>query len=274
MGPALRFTLNLIGNHGRSCPAGQFRRGNRPAHPVGEALPIARPKPLHLTGTVGNATLATRLQPQPPEVWMDLCTLLADESATIQQVAAFLEGLEPDIRKAAVLALGRKDQRRLWQKAASSAPLDVYHFVPAHQGTRTAVRHFGRNTLPLPGKHKYFSKVFARPEDNSDRAFGFNDAPSGKLIGPGYFVARSTATEPNDPAWAARGAWVVDYFLCPDGPVPEQWPKVVENTVGLQRFVYFHTRDFMRRVSRDVAIGAAYKEEKSLDHYFVLVREP
>ena len=31
--------------------------------------------------------------------------------------------------------------------------------------------------------------------------------------------------------------------------------------------------DFMRRVSQHVSIGAAYKGEKKLDHYFVLVRQ-
>ena len=48
---------------------------------------------------------------------------------------------------------------------------------------------------------------------------------------------------------------------------------MVPNTQGLQRFVYHRTRDFMRGVSAHVSIGAAYKVEKSLDHYFVLVRE-
>jgi hypothetical protein len=47
----------------------------------------------------------------------------------------------------------------------------------------------------------------------------------------------------------------------------------VPNSRGLQRFVYHRTRDFMRRVSRHVTIGAAYKGESPLDHYFVLVRE-
>ena len=58
-----------------------------------------------------------------------------------------------------------------------------------------------------------------------------------------------------------------------DGAVPSDWPKVVPNTQGLQRFIYHGTRDFMRRVSQHVSIGAAYKGEKKLDHYFVLVRQ-
>ncbi len=64
------------------------------------------------------------------------------------------------------------------------------------------------------------------------------------MIGPGSFVGVSTA--PN-PAWAERGAVVIDYFQVPDGPVATGWPPVVPNTKGLQRFAYNKTRDFMRK---------------------------
>ena len=66
---------------------------------------------------------------------------------------------------------------------------------------------------------------------------------------------------------------VVDYFQVPDGEVAPGWPRVVANDWRLSRFVYHHTRDFMRRVSRHVSIGAAYKDERPLDHYFVLCRQ-
>ena len=71
----------------------------------------------------------------------------------------------------------------------------------------------------------------------------------------------------------ARGAIVVDYFEVPDGAVPAGWPPIVDNAWRLQRLVYHHTRDFLRRVSAHVAIGAAYKDERPLDHYFVLCRQ-
>jgi len=71
-----------------------------------------------------------------------------------------------------------------------------------------------------------------------------------------------------------QDGWVViDYFQVPDGPVAEGWPQVVANDWRLQRFVYHQTRDFMRRVSRHVSIGAAFKRERPLDHYFVLCRK-
>ena len=59
----------------------------------------------------------------------------------------------------------------------------------------------------------------------------------------------------------------------PDGPVAETWPAVVPNEQGLQRFVFAGTRDFLRKVVDGVSIGAAYKGERALDHYFVLVRD-
>lgn len=92
-----------------------------------------------------------------------------------------------------------------------------------------------------------------------------------RLIGPGFFVALPTAERPR---WSARGGIVVDYFQVPDGAVPDGWPRVVANDRRLQRFVYHATRDFMRRVSRDVSIGAAFKRERPLDHDCVLCRRP
>jgi hypothetical protein len=120
------------------------------------------------------------------------------------------------------------------------------------------------------GPLRLFQKRFSRPEDGSDRLFGYNESPFKTTIGPGFFVAIPTAGKP---AWEERGAIVIDYFQIPDGPVPSGWPRVIPNTKGLQRFVYHRTRDYMRRVSAHVTIGAAFKEESSLDHYFILCRE-
>ena len=66
---------------------------------------------------------------------------------------------------------------------------------------------------------------------------------------------------------------VVDYFMVPQGPVPEGWPKLRPNSRGLQMFVYNKMRDYMRRVSKHVSIGAAYRMEKRIMGYFVLCRE-
>jgi hypothetical protein len=197
--------------------------------------------------------------------------MIHDDSVSIDEIADFLDRMtEPD-RRASVDGLGRGDQRALYRKAAQGAPIDLEHFVPDEIGDGDPVNHLGRNTLPLPPRHRRFQKRFCRPESTGDRLFGYNEAPSRGLIGPGYFVALPTEEVPS---WALRGGVVIDYYQVPDGPVVDGWPAVVPNTQGLQRFVYQGTRDFMRRVSSHVSIGAAYKGEKSLDHYFILCRAP
>jgi hypothetical protein len=200
---------------------------------------------------------------------MELCARIRDEE--IAAIAAYLDGLGPEERLAETRTLGRDDQRRLYEKAAASPPLALTDFVPEGARAREEIIHDGRNTLPLPSGLKLFQKRFCRPEEGGgERLFGYNQSPFLRTIGPGFFVAVPTS---GNAAWEARGAVVVDYFRVPDGAVTEGWPEVVPNTRGLQVFVYHRTRDFMRRVSAHVTIGAAYKVEKPLDHYFVLCRK-
>lgn len=201
---------------------------------------------------------------------MSLVAMLRDPGTGIEEIAAHLDGLDHRGRMAELAPTTRADQRALWQRAHFSAPITLEHLLPSHVRPRVPVAHHGRNTLPLPPANRFFIKQMSRPEDGTPRAFGFNDSAVNRLIGPGYFVVVSTHGRP---AWAASGAWVVDYAQHPDGAVPDGWPRVRPNTQGLQRFVFPDTRDFMRRVSAHVSIGAAFKGDKPLDHYFTLCRE-
>jgi len=201
---------------------------------------------------------------------LDLKALLANESTTLDAIAAALDGASPSERKEAALSLNRSEQRALYRKAARARGLVMDDFVPADRAPLEPVRHYGRNTLPMPRKLQLFEKRFCRPESGGERLFGYNQSPFIGTVGPGFFVAIKTA---GNSVWEERGAIVVDYFQVPDGPVAKGWPPVIPNTQGLQKYVYHRTRDFMRRVSSHVSIGAAYKVEKALDHYFVLVRE-
>jgi hypothetical protein len=197
--------------------------------------------------------------------------LIDDVGAGIDEIAAYLDGLDGDARWREVGALGRARQRMLYEKAAHADAVDLAHFV-GDARPREEVIHDGANTLPLPARLQRFQKRFCRPTANGHvgaRLFGYNEGPTRRWIGPGYFVAVETVERP---AWSARGAVVIDYFQVPDGAVAETWPRVVPNDWRLQRFVYDQTRDFMRRVSRHVSIGAAFKRERPLDHYFVLCR--
>jgi len=197
-----------------------------------------------------------------------LIDLIDDDRAGIDAIGAYLDGLAPGPRWLEVSQLDRAHQRTLYEKAAHARPIDLAHFV-GDASAREEVIHDGVNTLPMHPALRRFQKRFCRPARGGDRLFGYNEGPTRRWIGPGYFVAIPTADKP---AWSARGAVVVDYFQVPDGEVAEGWPRVVDNHRGLQRFVYEATRDFMRRISTHVSIGAAYKRERPLDHYFVLCR--
>lgn len=193
---------------------------------------------------------------------------LIQSGATIEEIAAFLDGLAADARLAEMNALRRKDQIRLWDIAASAPDITLEHFVPAGTPARTEVIHNGKNTLPL---FNYFQKRFCIQNDGDRVACGYNEGSTRWLLGPGYFVLHDTTS---DAAWAERGAWVVDYFQVPTGDVVPSWPAIKPNSRGLQRLVYYQTRDFMRRVSSHVSIGRAWKRENSLPAWFVLCREP
>lgn len=190
---------------------------------------------------------------------------LVNKGSSLEAIAEHLDSLDAPTLRAQTLRLNRATQRLLYNKASNE--IEIGHFAPSNG---KSVIHAGRNTLPLPPPFKSFEKVFHRPTTESERLFGFNESPSRPMIGPGYFVAYSTAGHDN---WQERGGVVVDYYQGPDAPVPDGWPKVVPNSKGLQYFVYRNTRDFMRRVSDKVSVGAAYKGEKALDHYFVLLNE-
>ena len=198
----------------------------------------------------------------------ELIALVDNPRTGVEEIGRYLDGLEAERRWSEVGSLGRSRQRALYDKAAHARAIDFAHFV-GDAKARKEVIHDGANTLPVLPAIRRFQKRFSRPTYGDDRLFGYNEGPTRKLIGPGYFVAIPTADRP---AWSARGAVVVDYFQVPDGEVPTGWPPVVDNHWRLQRFVYEGTRDFMRRVSAHVSIGAAFKGERPLDHYFVLCR--
>jgi hypothetical protein len=200
-----------------------------------------------------------------------LIEMIDDARTDIAAIGAHLDSLDGDARWREVAALDRERQRALYEKAAHARPVDLTHIV-GDAPPRQEVIHDGVNTLPIPRAWKRFQKRFCRPDPgpgSGARLFGYNEGPTRGVIGPGFFVALPTAERPQ---WAARGGVVVDYFQIPDGAVADGWPRVVANDWRLQRFVYNETRDFLRRVSGHVSIGAAFKRERPLDHYFVLCR--
>lgn len=201
---------------------------------------------------------------------MELTALLDRRVTRIAEVADWLANRTVAERREALFALDRAGQRRLYAVAAQGEALAAADLVPAARGDRVEVRHLGRNTLPVIKPFRTFEKRFCRPDDGTARLFGYNEGATVRWFGPGYFVAYPVR---DNPVWAARGDVVVDYFQVPDGAVAGGWPAVVPNEKGLQRLIFSGTRDFLRRVVDGVSIGAAYKGERALDHYFVLLRD-
>ncbi|MBM4371855.1 MAG: hypothetical protein FJ098_09385 [Deltaproteobacteria bacterium] len=185
----------------------------------------------------------------------------------VATIGDYLDGLGHDHRLHEVRSLAMKDQERLWRLAAASPPLTLDHFVPPRVPDLREVIHHGKNSLPV---FTTFQKRFCRPPGDAERLFGYNEGITRPVVGPGFFVVHPTA---GNPAWEERGAVVVDYWLTPEGSVDPRWPRIVGNAQGLQRFVYYHTRDFMRGVSAHVSIGKAWKVEKPLPAFFLLCRE-
>ena len=189
--------------------------------------------------------------------------MILSPDASIDEVAAWLDALAPNVRIEETRALGPAPQAALWRLTAGRT-FTLDDLVPPDYGPLEPVRHFGRNTLPA---FRLFEKRFCRPSVPTPEPclWGYNEGPTRALVGPGYFVTRLT---PNDP----RGGSVVDYWQVPTER-PTQWPEVRDNTDGLQRFVYARMHDFLRKVSAHVSIGRAWREHKATDNYFVLCRE-
>jgi hypothetical protein len=200
----------------------------------------------------------------------ELLALLRVTPIQPEAIRRLLDGLGHAERVTAVRALGRPEQRRLYEGVGGFAPVRLVDLVSPRVAELAPVRHHGRNTLPA---FNDFEKRFCRPRgqdaEKPDELWGFNHQPTawlGRLTGPGYFVAVE------DPA---RGEVLIDYNRVPaaGGALPAGWPPVRRNETGLARFVYGFMIDTLRRVSEHVTIGSAARRGRDLGSWFVLCRE-
>jgi len=191
-------------------------------------------------------------------------TLLRDAVVKPVEVARCLDDMTHAERVRAIRAAGRAEQRRLYEAARGFRSLALTDMVAPEVPALATVRHYGKNTLPA---FTHFEKRFCRPADadpqRPDRLYGFNEGPTRRLVGPGYFVLRP------DPA---HGELLVDYNLVPPER-PRDWPGLRRNEVGLSRFVYGYMIDTLRGVSRHVTIGSAARKGRDLGSWFLLCRE-
>lgn len=186
---------------------------------------------------------------------------LIREAAPPSALAELLDALPEPARIAASRSLDHGLQRALYKAVAGFRPIQLADLVPAGTPERTAVRHYGRNTLPA---FRLFEKRFyAYTHDGARGVGGANFQSIQWLTGPGYFVVREDA---------ARGELLVDYNLVP--PVaPADFPRIAPNRGNRSGLVYGAMIDTLRRVSEHVCIGSAAKNGKAIDSYFTLCRQ-
>ena len=186
------------------------------------------------------------------------------EGKTIEDIASWLNEQTPEERLLSTRALNKKTQKKLYILAINSEPLTLDYFAPQSQD-KTEIIHDGKNSLPV---FTIFQKRFCRQEDG--KIVGYNHGSTMKLIGPGYFVAKDTAGNKD---WEDKGSVVIDYYEVPETKPIDSWPEIKGNGQGLQKLVYYHMHDFMRKVSDHVSIGVAYKNGSYSGNYFVLCRQ-
>ncbi|MCG3174861.1 MAG: hypothetical protein GMKNLPBB_03150 [Myxococcota bacterium] len=182
-------------------------------------------------------------------------------SVDINAIARYFDGLSQEERITAVRSLGKPEQQALWN-AAKGRAATVDEFVPPDFAPGREVRHFGKNTLPL---HTLFEKRFCRPTQKTGRneLWGYNFQSLAWFTGPGYYVAY------DDPA---TGELCIDYNLTPPAK-PDGWPDLAHSSKGISALIYGFMVDRMRRVSRHVTIGRAWKHGKETGNYFLLCQD-
>jgi len=198
------------------------------------------------------------------EPGQELVARLRENTIKMVDVSRFLDGLAPQERIEAIRAIGAKQQRMLYAAADGFAAVRLVDLVPADVADLSAVRHYGKNSLPV---FTHFEKRFSRAPGLDPNVpgelMGFNFQTMSPVTGPGYYVAREDEN---------RREVLVDYSRLPDSH-PDGWPEIKPNDRGFSRFVYGFMIDTLRRVSQHVTIGSASRRGKDTGNWFVLCRE-
>jgi hypothetical protein len=206
---------------------------------------------------------AHTLDPVADEATAELVGLISDVGVAPSAIADFLDRRDQALRTRIVRALGRREQRSLYERVEGFAPLGLVDLVPPDCPDLLEVRHLGRNSLPA---FRIFEKRFCRLPGNEAASpaslAGYNFQTMSPITGPGYFVARDDAS---------KGEVLIDYTRLPELKPPD-WPAIRSNERGLARFVYGFMVDRLRRVSEHVTIGSAARNGRELGSYFVLNR--
>lgn len=192
---------------------------------------------------------------------MTQSTIALLDGTDISTLAEALNDLDHPERVALLPHFSRRRQKRLFD-ALDGRHATIEDMVPQGKGPLQEVIHEGINTLV---GFRMFQKRFCRPTDSPQHdglLWGYNHQTFSDFTGPGYFVSHKVGEE----------FWI-DYTKMPTER-PKSWPKIIANEKKLGRFIYSGTVDKMRKLSDHVTIGRAYKGEKALPAWFVLIRKP
>jgi len=188
-----------------------------------------------------------------------LLEMLRSDKVTIEEITDHIEHLPHSYRIVQTRELGGKEQSKLWDIAEGSKPIDLSYLMPEDAQVLKPYPFEGKNSLPM---FTHFQKVFYRLPD--DTIGGYNNQTMMFATGPGYYVCGK------DPDHS--GEILIDYTKLP-WIQPTGWPAIKPNMAGLSRFVYGGTKDYLRWVSKDVAIGHATRAGKDMPNWFILCRQ-
>jgi hypothetical protein len=173
-------------------------------------------------------------------------------SSDIAPIATALDALSHEERVNWMRGLGKKDLAALWALTEGR----TVALSELHGPEGKVVIHEGQNSLP------FFSVFQKRVMLRGGVVQGYNHQAMSWITGPGHFTV----------AQNERGAHF-DYLQVPASS-PEEFLPLAPNDKGFSRLVYANMIDYLRRVSADSVIGAAYKSGKATGDYFMLVRTP
>ncbi|MBM4358196.1 MAG: hypothetical protein FJ096_08795 [Deltaproteobacteria bacterium] len=185
---------------------------------------------------------------------------LLGEGANRERIASYMEALSPSERVAQTQSLHGKEVAKLYAACAGGGTPTFEDIVPVALGDDRTVIFEGRNSLPM---FTGFQKRFARMGKD---IVGYNHQTMSFITGPGVFLVREAHASSDVPE-----ELYFDYTGIPER-IPSGFPAFKRNDSGLSNLVYANMKDYMRTVCTGVMVGAAYKQGKAENAFFVLAR--
>ena len=182
-------------------------------------------------------------------------TELVTKDASAEDIAAHLDSLAPEQRVQECLALPGGLQPKLFDRAKTAQPLRLEDFIESECET---VIYELKNNLPV---FNISQKRFYRPSEGEVVGYNHTTGLAATFAGPGYFFATQ----------GEGGELVFDYTRLPTLQ-PDGWPEIKPNTGLIPGITYGNMLDYVRRVSAHTVIGAAYRNGKSRNAWFLLTR--